>query len=105
MFFLYINKGAFISQHEDHLHMFTVDDSDSDTLEKMYPHLEESLRDFNPDELEDSDDAQEPICNYEWADDIDVINVLHGVSEWPVALQVCFTFFFFIFEAQNIHKL
>lgn len=84
--------GAFISQHEDHLHMFTVDDSDSDTLEKMYPHLEESLRDFNPDELEDSDDAQEPICNYEWADDIDVINVLHGVSEWPVALQVFIDF-------------
>lgn len=36
----------------------------------------------------ESDGLREPICNYKWADDIDVINVLHGVSDWPVALQV-----------------
>lgn len=80
-------QGAFIGQHEDHLHMFTVDDTDSETID-MYPDLDESLENFNTDEV-GSDGTREPICSYEWADDIDVINVLHGVSDWPVSLQVC----------------
>lgn len=69
--------------------MFTVEDSQSESIEEcgMYPALEESLENFNADDV-GSDGSRDPICNYEWADDIDVINVLHGVSEWPVALQV-----------------
>lgn len=68
--------------------MFTVEDTDSEVIEcGMYPALEESLENFSTDDVE-SDGSREPICNYEWADDIDVINVLHGVSDWPVALQV-----------------
>lgn len=85
--------GAFLSQHDDHLHMFTVEDAESEVIDEcgMYPALEETLENFTTDDVE-SDGTREPICNYEWADDIDVINVLHGVSEWPVALQVCVNF-------------
>lgn len=85
-----IVTGSFINQSEDHIHMFTVEDSQSESIEEcgMYPALEESLENFNADDV-GSDGSRDQICNYEWADDIDVINVLHGVSEWPVALQVC----------------
>lgn len=84
----FILIGSFINQTEDHIHMFTVEDSQSESIEDcvMYPALE-SLENFNADDV-GSDGSREQICNYEWADDIDVINVLHGVSEWPVALQV-----------------
>lgn len=81
--------GPYLSQHDDHLHMFTVADPEAEVIDEcgMYPALEETLENFTTDDVE-SDGSREPICNYEWADDIDVINVLHGVSEWPVALQV-----------------
>lgn len=84
--------GAFFSQHDDHLHMFTVEDVDEEQVEEcsggLYPTLDESLDSFNTTEDVESDCSRDQINNYEWADDIDVINVLHGVSDWPTALQV-----------------
>lgn len=79
--------------------MFTVEDVDEEQVDEcagvtgLYP-LNESLESFNTTEDIESDTSRDQINNYEWADDIDVINVLHGVSDWPVALQVnliCFT--------------
>ncbi|KAJ6639711.1 Ankyrin repeat and KH domain-containing protein mask, partial [Pseudolycoriella hygida] len=79
--------GSFMSPTEDHIHMFTVEDPQSESIEEcgMYPAMEESLGTFNADDV-GADGSREQI-NYEWTDDIDVINVLHGVSDWPVALQ------------------
>lgn len=67
--------------------MFQIEEGVDDTMEEcaIYPDVE-SLENFQTgDNLPDG--SREPICNLEWADDIDVINVLHG--EWPVTLQVC----------------
>lgn len=73
----------------DHLSMFSMEENVEDNMEEcsIYPDIDSSLENFQTgDNTQDS--SREPICNYEWADDIDVINVLHGVSEWPVTLQV-----------------
>lgn len=76
--------------------MFTVEDVDEEHVDEcsgvtgLYPSLDESLDSFNTTEDVESDCSRDQINNYEWADDIDVINVLHGVSDWPVALQVTY---------------
>lgn len=80
--------GAFVADG-DHLSMFSVSEENLDeNMEEcaMYPDIESPMENFQSGE--NVQDNREPVCNLEWADDIDVINVLHGVSEWPVTLQV-----------------
>lgn len=74
--------------NDEHLNMFSVDEGVDDTMEEcaIYPDVE-SMESFQTGDTA-PDGSREPICNLEWADDIDVINVLHG--EWPVTLQVCY---------------
>ncbi|XP_059621039.1 ankyrin repeat and KH domain-containing protein mask isoform X3 [Phlebotomus argentipes] len=81
---------------EDHLHMFSVDDSDAETIGdcEIYPALDESLESLNVDDVTNVatvttiDGSKETICNYEWADYIDdAINALHGGADIPVAIQ------------------
>lgn len=70
--------------HPDDLSMFAVGDGDN---KDVYPDIENALDCFNAaDALQQR--VRENNCNYEWADDLDVLNVLHSVNEWPVTLQV-----------------
>lgn len=87
----------FLGDSEDHLHMFSVDDSDAETIGdcEIYPALDESLESLNVDDVTNVatvttiDGSKESICNYEWADYIDdAINALHGGTDIPVAIQV-----------------
>lgn len=64
--------------------MFSVEETDS---KDVYSDVENALDCFNTgDALQQR--SRENNCNYEWADDIDVLNVLHSVNDWPVTLQV-----------------
>lgn len=64
--------------------MFSVEEGDH---KDVYPDVENALDCFNSaDALQQR--ARENNCNYDWADDIDVLNVLHSVNDWPVTLQV-----------------
>lgn len=71
------------------MNMFSMEEGAEDMMGEcaMYPDVE-SLENFQTGDSA-QDGSREPICNLEWTDDIDVINVLHG--EWPVTLQVCCT--------------
>lgn len=63
--------------------MFSVEEGDG---KDVYPDMENALDGFNA-----SDALQQRArenCSYEWADDIDVLNVLHSVNDWPVILEV-----------------
>lgn len=71
---------GFGDQHDDHLSMFSVDGGDG---KDVYPDMDA----FSTNEALQQR-ARENNCNYEWADDIDVLNVLHSVNDWPVTLQV-----------------
>ncbi|GAB0092386.1 Ankyrin repeat [Sergentomyia squamirostris] len=97
-FLLQQNDGQPMEQGdtEDHLHMFSVDDSDAETIGdcEIYPALDESLESLNVDDVTNVatvttiDGSKESICNYEWADYIDdAINALHGGTDIPVAIQ------------------
>ncbi|XP_055679921.1 ankyrin repeat and KH domain-containing protein mask isoform X9 [Lutzomyia longipalpis] len=97
-FLLQQNDGQQIEQgdSEDHLHMFSVDDSDAETIGdcEIYPALDESLESLNVDDVTNVatvttiDGSKESICNYEWADYIDdAINALHSGTDIPVAIQ------------------
>lgn len=64
--------------------MFSVEESDN---KDVYPDVENAMDCFNTgDPLQQR--ARENNCNYDWTDDIDVLNVLHSVNDWPVTLQV-----------------
>lgn len=78
-----------MGQHDDHLHMFTVDGTDNEVIEEcgIYTSSMDGSMDNSASDDFDGDGSREP-CSYEWTDDIDVINVLHGVPDWPVSLQV-----------------
>lgn len=87
--FFHSSVGTFMGQHDDHLHMFTVDGTDNEVIEEcgIYTSSMDGSMDNSTSDDFDGDGSREP-CSYEWTDDIDVINVLHGVPDWPVSLQV-----------------
>lgn len=70
----------FSDPHDD-LSMFSVDESDT---KDGFPDLENPLDCF----LTGAQRARDANCGDDWADDIDVLNVLHSVNDWPVTLQV-----------------
>lgn len=70
---------GFESQQGEHLSMFTVEETDA---KNAYPDIENSLEAFGS--ADGQQRTREANCNYEWADDIDVLNVLHSVNDWPV---------------------
>lgn len=69
----------------DDLSMFSVEESDN---KDVYPDIDSTMDVFSTDALQQR--TRENNCNYDW-DDIDVMNVLQSVSDWPVTLQVQFT--------------
>lgn len=75
---------AGLSDQPDDLSMFSVEENDS---KDVYPDVENALDCFN---AADALQQRARDNSYDWADDIDVLNVLHSVNEWPVTLQVCF---------------
>lgn len=73
----------------EHLGMFSVEENVDDTMDEcpMYPDIDGAMENY-PGGDNTTDSNSEQVGNLDWTDDIDVINVLHGVSEWPVGLQV-----------------
>lgn len=67
----------------DDLSMFSVEEGDN---KDAYLDIDTPTDVFNADALQQR--TRESNCNYDWADDIDVLNVLHSVNDWPVTLQV-----------------
>lgn len=65
--------------------MFSVEEGDT---KDVYPDVENALDCFNTGDALQQRNRGENNCNYDWADDIDVLNVLHSVNDWPVTLQV-----------------
>lgn len=62
--------------------MFSVEEPDA---KNVYTEIENSLKGFANADLTQQRGRSD--CNYEWADDIDVLNVLHGANDWPVSLR------------------
>lgn len=81
--FLLSNEIKDFGDQPDDLSMFSVEEGDN---KDVYPDIESSMDVFNTDALQQR--SRENNCNYDWADDIDVLNVLHSVNDWPVTLQV-----------------
>lgn len=77
-----------LSDQQDDLSMFSVEEGDT---KDVYPDVENALDCFNTGDALQQRNRGENNCNYDWADDIDVLNVLHSVNDWPV-LQVPFFF-------------
>lgn len=77
------NFSVDFSDQQDDLSMFSVEESDN---KDVYPDIDSPMDVFNTDALQQR--TRENNCNYDWADDIDVLNVLHSVNDWPVTLQV-----------------
>lgn len=63
--------------------MFSVEEPDA---KNVYTEIENSLKGFASADLTQQRGRTD--CNYEWADDIDVLNVLHGANDWPVSLFI-----------------
>lgn len=80
--------GGFLGDNE-HLGMFSVEENVADNMEecRIYPDIDGSMENYQGGD-NTTDSNSEQVGNLDWTDDIDVINVLHGVSEWPVGLQV-----------------
>lgn len=76
------NISTDFGDQQDDLSMFSVEESDT---KDVYPDIDSSMDVFNTEALQQR--ARENNCNYDW-DDIDVMNVLQSVSDWPVTLQV-----------------
>lgn len=70
--------SAYAAQHD--LSMFSVEEPDA---KNVYTEFENSLKGFASADLTQQRGRSD--CNYEWADDIDVLNVLHGANDWPVS--------------------
>lgn len=73
------HAGSAYAAHHD-LSMFSVEEPDA---KNMYTEIENSLKGFANADLTQQRGRSD--CNYEWADDIDVLNVLHGANDWPVS--------------------
>lgn len=71
--------GSAYTAHHD-LSMFSVEEPDA---KNVYTEIENSLKGFAGADLTQQRGRSD--CNYEWADDIDVLNVLHGANDWPVS--------------------
>lgn len=74
-----------LGDQPDDLSMFSVEEGDT---KDVYPDVENALDCFNTGDALQQRSRGESNCNYDWADDIDVLNVLHSVNDWPVTLQV-----------------
>lgn len=74
-----------LGDQPDDLSMFSVEEGDT---KDVYPDVENALDCFNTGDALQQRNRGESNCNYDWADDIDVLNVLHSVNDWPVTLQV-----------------
>lgn len=74
-----------LGDQQDDLSMFSVEEGDA---KDVYPDVENALDCFNTGDALQQRNRGENNCNYDWADDIDVLNVLHSVNDWPVTLQV-----------------
>lgn len=79
---LLLTESNFDNQND--LSMFPLEDADA---KNVYAELENSLKNFN------SGDASQQ-RNYEWTEDLDVLNVLHSVNEWPVNFTISFSSFY-----------
>lgn len=76
-------KTGFGDQQED-LSLFSVEESDN---KDAYVDIESSMDVFNTDAMQQR--TRENNCNYDWPDEMDVLNVLRSVNNWPVTtLQV-----------------
>lgn len=84
-YFLICLESGFVDQHDDHLSMFSVEEADG---KNIYPDIENALKGFSSGDASQQR-TREANSNYEWADDIDVLNILHNVNDWPATLQVC----------------
>jgi len=79
--------------------MFTVEDADSESMVDcgIFPALDDTLDTMNAEEVANmaavvaaAECSRDQICSYELVDyeDVEVINVLHVVSELPVPIQI-----------------
>lgn len=75
------SAGSAYAGHHD-LSMFSVEEPDAKTV---YTEIENTLKGFSGADLVQQRGRAD--CNYEWADDIDVLNVLHGANDWPVSIR------------------
>ena len=78
-----------LGDQQDDLSMFSVEEALSvDDTKDVYPDVESALDCFNTGDALQQRNRGDNNCSYDWADDIDVLNVLHSVNDWPVTLQV-----------------
>ena len=85
----------YAEEGEEHLPMFNIEESEADGMTEcvggMYPALDETLETFHGEDgtATQAHGSRESMYNYEWVDSIDdVIHVLNGCPEIPMALHV-----------------